>query len=378
MRLTIPKALGLLLAGALGCYVFVIGPHLPIASGSTGRTGPAATAPPPKVRPKVVTNAGVFPAAGQKFIGIMTTQGPYDFSPVDSFTSSVGKQPEVFEFSQGWGVNSFDASVIDSVADRGMLPMISWEPWNYHLMPQENSLRGYQPAYQLSRIIDGSYDSYIKSWAEGIKGLGYTVAIRFAHEMNGYWYPWGVANGNQPGQYVQAWRHVWDIFHEVGATNVIWVWAPNILWNNSPDLSQFYPGDQYVTWVGLDGYYGTEGMQNYESFNQVFDATIADVRTFTNKPLVITETAATNSSGLAAQWIQQMWQQLPDQSGIIGLIWYEAFDVVDWRITSNPAAVTAFATGYASPQYDAKWSPGMTPLLQLPAASPTPSSSSTP
>ena len=107
-------------------------------------------------------------------------------------------------------------------------------PWNYLLQPKINSLRGFQPAYRLSRIIDGDYDQYIKSWAEGIKALGFPIAIRFAHEMNGTWYPWCErTNGNRPGQYVRAWRHVHDIFSEVGATNVTWVWSPNIIYDSA-------------------------------------------------------------------------------------------------------------------------------------------------
>lgn len=367
MRLTVPRMLGVVFSVGLAGYVFVIAPHLPVSS-STKVTRDGGVTP---VRHRPSTRkAGVFPPSGKKFIGIMTSEGPYDFAPLDSFTSAVGRQPTVFEFGQGWGVNSFNPAIINEVAARGMLPVISWEPWNYHLMPQVDALRGYQPAYRLSRIIDGSYDSYIRSWAEGIKGLGYTVAIRFAHEMNGYWYPWGVANGNTPGQYVQAWRHVWDIFAQVGATNVIWIWSPNINWNNSPDLAQFYPGNKYVTWVGLSGYYGTVGMQNYESFDTVFDPTITQLRTFTDKPIVITETAATNTSGLAAQWIRQMFRQLRHQNNIIGVIWYEAVNVVDWRITSNPAAAAAFAAGSARPLFDVRWSPGMTPLLQPAGSSP--------
>jgi beta-mannanase len=42
--------------------------------------------------------------------------------------------------------------------------------------------------------------------------------------MNGDWYPWGKGiNGNQLGQYVQAWRHVHDIFAAIHADNVLWV-----------------------------------------------------------------------------------------------------------------------------------------------------------
>lgn len=198
--------------------------------------------------------------------------------------------------------------------------------------------------------------------AEGMKGLGFTIAIRFAHEMNSYWYPWGVfANGNKIGQYVRAWRHVHDIFTQVGARNVIWIWSPNIIWNNFTDLARLYPGDSYVTWVGLSGYYGTRGMENYKNFNAIFDPTIRELRTFTHKPLVITETGATNSSGLTAHWVTQMFRELPAHSNIIGIIWYEGFNTIDWRIADHPAAAAAFKAGFADSRYRMSWVPGMTP-----------------
>ena len=63
------------------------------------------------------------------------------------------------------------------------------------------------------------------------------------------------ANGNRPGEYVAAWRHVHDIFTSVGANDVTWVWCPNV----DPDhkmqsLGSLYPGDAYVDWTCLDGY----------------------------------------------------------------------------------------------------------------------------
>jgi beta-mannanase len=365
VKVTIPRVLAGTFGIALAGYVFVVAPHLP---GAAAAHHARITGGRPTPSPSDHSNASaVFPPPGKKFIGIMTTDGAYNFTDLDNFTKAVKHQPEVYEFSQGWAVNQFSRNVINAVARRGMLPMISWEPWNYRKESKLDSSRGDQPAYRLSNIIDGGYDSYIRSWAEGVKSLGYPVAIRFAHEMNGFWYPWGVlANGNKIGQYVQAWRHVHDIFTQAGATNVIWVWAPNVIWNNSTDLARLYPGDNYVTWIGLSGYYGTPGTQDYTTFDATFDRTIAELRTFTRKPLVITETAATNTGGLMERWVTQMFRQLPAHRNIIGIIWYEGFNVVDWRVADDPAAATAFAAGFANPRYQMSWVPGMPPLLKVP------------
>ena len=74
--------------------------------------------------------------------------------------------------------------------------------------------------------------------------------------MNGFWFPWteGV-NGNKPGEYVTAWRHVHDIFTAVGATNATWVWCPNVDFTAQADpAGEALPGRRYVDWTCLDGF----------------------------------------------------------------------------------------------------------------------------
>ena len=388
MRVTVPRVLALGFSILLAGYVFVVAPRLHAAAtrhvshtAATGQAGPAgratagAHARPSSAAPvvPVQADAPAFPPAGRKFIGVMTNGGAYDFTDLGTFSRAVGYHPSVYEFGQGWAVNQFSDSAIDAVARQGMLPLISWEPWDYRQETPGADQQSNQPAYSLSTIIDGRYDRYIRSWAEGVKGLGYPIALRFAHEMNGNWYPWGVfANGNEPRQYVQAWRHVHDIFAAVGATNVVWVWSPNIIWNTFTDLASLYPGNSYVDWIGLSGYYGTPGKLSYESFNEVFGPTIADLRTFTSKPLVITETGATNVSGEMAPWITQMFEELPEHTDIIGVIWFEAVNVIDWKVTDDPAATRAFAAGVASPAYQVQWKPGMPGVQTVPAAPASP------
>ena len=379
MRVTVPKALALGFSAVLAGYVFMVAPRMhaavsrPIAAAGpmthTGRTAPSVAATPSPPAVPVEANAPAFPPEGRKFIGIMTNGGGYGFTDLATFSRATGYRPTVYEFGQGWAVNQFNAGVIDAVARQGMLPLISWEPWDYRKETPGADQQARQPAYSLSTIIDGRYDRYIRSWAEGVKSLGYPIALRFAHEMNGNWYPWGVfANGNDPAQYVQAWRHVHDIFTEAGATNVIWVWSPNIIWNTFTDLAALYPGDSYVDWIGLSGYYGTPGKLSYQSFDQVFGPTIADLRTFTSKPLVITETGATNVSGEMAPWITQMFGELPAHADIIGVIWFEAVNVIDWKITDDPAATRAFAAAVASPAYQVQWIAGMPGRQTVPIA----------
>ena len=93
--------------------------------------------------------------------------------------------------------------------------------------------------------------------------------------MNGNWFPWAEhANGNQPGDYVAAWRHVHDIFTQVGATNATWVWCPYVeLAPELGPLARYYPGDDYVDWTSLDGFNWGKNRVNpqpWTSFDKIF------------------------------------------------------------------------------------------------------------
>jgi beta-mannanase len=180
--------------------------------------------------------------------------------------------------------------------------------------------------------------------------------------MNGFWYPWcEQANGNHAGDYVRAWRHVHDLFADAGAHNVTWLWSPNVTYPGAASLAGLYPGDAYVDWIGLSGYYGTAGRTSYISFNQIFTTTLSEVDTLTHKPVVVTETGATNAAGQQAQWITQMFSQLPDHPEVIGVIWFEAVKEIDWRVATVPVSAAAFAQGASDPRYDAPWAPNGIP-----------------
>ncbi|MFC5662498.1 glycoside hydrolase family 26 protein [Kitasatospora misakiensis] len=421
LRITVPRIIGLLALALLASYAFVLAPkynarHAPAPyafagsaptampdwlvaalaspapatsaapgtpSGTPATTPANAEAPAPPAEPAPAP----FPAPGGAFMGVMTKAGPYDLDPVDEFATAVKHQPSVLEFSVGWWDKRFDRRVFDTVAERGIMPMVAWEPWDFRKESKVDKLRGEQPEYALSRIIGGDFDGYIKQWAEGVKSLGYPIALRFAHEMNGYWYPWAEqANGNRRGQYVQAWKHVHDLFRQAGADKVVWVWSPNVDYENATPLDSLYPGDDYVDWIGLSGYYGTVGLEKYLSFDQIFDPTLKKLRGFSQKPVVITETAATDSSGQKARWISEMFTQLPQHPDIIGLIWYEAVKEVDWRVSSSGPASAAYAAGVAAPRYSGQWTVRSQPLRTAPppappaqpSAGPSPSASPSP
>lgn len=371
----------LLLVSLVG-YVFVLAPRLPDDAAAAAERTPAGAAKPKPAAEPVAPE--FFPAAGKRFVGLTTKEGVYDFKPVDAFQQAIEHQPNVMMFNEGWAVHQFDRAGFDAVAKRNMFPLMSWEPWDYQ--DDRKDARGNhsaQPRFQLAKIYGGEFDDYITSYANGIKALDYEVGIRLAHEMNGFWYPWGVGvNGNRGGDYVKMWKHVRKLFDDAGVTNVTWVWSANVNLGHNIKLKPLYPGDDLVDWIGLSGYYGTAGTDRYRKPATVFDETIEELQTFTKRPIVFTETAGTDVSGYKARWVGDLFDYLEGHPEVIGFIWYEAVKETDWRLVGSPEAVAAFADRVRDPVYDVTWSKTMSPLIDLPrtkaAASPSsePSASS--
>ncbi|MFC4948927.1 glycoside hydrolase family 26 protein [Pseudonocardia sp. GCM10023141] len=362
MKPTVPRALAAVFLLLLGLYVFRWGPELGAADAPESTWTYVPPAPVPSGQ-RAAAALPTFPPAGRTFLGVQTRAGVDDFTDERTFAAATGVRPSVYQFSLGWAVDDFDPRTFAKAAARGMLPLMSWEPWDFRDESRLDRERSNQPDYRLARIIDGSFDAYITSWAQGIATLRYPVAVRLGHEMNGYWYPWSEqSNGNRPGEYVQMWRHVHDIFTAAGASNVIWVWSPNVTYDTATPLPGLYPGDSYVDWIGLSGYFGVDGQLAYRSFNVIFGPTLAEVAKLSSRPVVITEVGATDATGRRAEWITGMFRSIPRYPQIIGLIWYEAVREVDWRIGGSPTSAGAFREGAADPRYDAPWSPATRPL----------------
>jgi beta-mannanase len=289
------------------------------------------------------------PASGGAIAwGAATQGGPWDgFSSLNSFEASAGKKVSIFSWYASFKDTDFPTTAATNVVNRGSVPMITWEPWD----PANGTAS--QPLYALGHLADGTYDAYVARWAAQVKAWGGPLRLRFAHEMNGNWYPWGSdVNGNTASQYVAAWRHVHDLFVAGGATNVTWVWTPNVVDGMAP-IAPLYPGDAYVDWVGVDGYnWGTtKSWSSWQSFSQVFGSSLAALRQLTTRPIVIGETASTEVGGSKAQWIQDFFTQLKANTDIKAFIWFNLAKETDWRIESSSTATQAFRTGISDTRY---------------------------
>ncbi len=281
------------------------------------------------------------------------------------FDSMVGKNLSIESFgspfadcsSSPCSMYAFPTTPFDTIRSNGAIPMLSWSSES---TPAQLS----EPDYTLGALISGRYDAYIRQFAEAAKQWGHPFFLRFDWEMNGNWFPWAEGvNGNTAGQYVQAWRHVHDIFTSVGATNTNWVWCPNVdpthAWT---DLSELYPGDAYVDWTCLDGYNdGTApaGPFGWQTFDQLYQSTYAQITSqiAPSKPMLIGEVGSTEDGGSKAGWISNMLSELPTKyPKIHGMVYFEQDQTTDqgvyhWPVETSQSSINAFAQGISNPAY---------------------------
>ncbi len=264
---------------------------------------------------------------------------------LDRYDADAGARPSVVQWYVPWSSNAaFPTAEANLVRSRNQKPLITWEAWDW-------SGGANQPAYALRAILAGSHDPYVTAWAQGARQYGGRVYLRVLAEANGNWNPWdpGV-NGNTASEYVQAWRHIRNIFRIVGASNVIWLWTPNVQYAGSTSLRSIYPGDAYVDIVGLDGYnWGTtQPWSSWQSFSTVFNPSIASLRAITTKPLWITEVGSAEQGGNKARWITDALRTVSNDARIGGFVWFNANKETDWRIESSAAAQGAYRAGIPS------------------------------
>jgi hypothetical protein len=339
----------------LACTLLAVDPGRPISVAVGAKPPPPP--PPPEPLPETPTMEQLL-APPVNYFGVSTPQAPYDFKDYQIFSAAAGKLPNMNEFFLGFD-KQFPREQVIALWRRGALPVLSWEPRATVQPIGPDSDNTVAEGYELSSIIDGSHDAYIDEFATAMRDLGLPVAIRFAHEMNGNWFPWSEErNGNSPGEYVQAWRHVHDRFTALGADNAIWIWSPNVI-TARPQirLAPLYPGDAYVDWLGIVGYYrriyyDEQGRPKEPTFDNTYGETLAEIRQVAQKPIVLTEVGATEIGGNKPAWITSLFSGMAANPDVIGFIWFDhSVNGVDWRIESSSAATSAFAAGVADTRY---------------------------
>ena len=277
-----------------------------------------------------------------------------DDNPVamNDYVSAAGRSPAIVMWYTNWGGPLYYSVQMPWADQVGATPMITWDP---------ATLAGGIP---LQQIADGTYDAYLDASAALARKYGQPLLIRFAHEMNlaGSLYGPG-QEGNTPAAFVAAWRHVVNRFATDGATNVRWVWSPNVDCGGTCPFDAFYPGDAYVDYTGLDGYnFSAVHHVAWQSFSQIFAASYDDITRLSPKPLIIAETASAEAGGAKDAWISSAFDtEIPTRfPRIVAVVWFDRVKETDWRIDSSAASRSAWQRVVAEPRYQGRLFPDTT------------------
>lgn len=285
---------------------------------------------------------------------------PWDPAATAAFQASAGKDLSIIHYGQPWYLSGASQRFFDGVADlcrvNGSYPLIDWTPWD---------LTG--PAYfTMTDIVAGVYDAYIEDYATDIAAWGYPIFVRPMWEMNGTWFTgWSPAavGGPSAADFVAAWQRIHTLCKAI-APKMTFVWCPNVIRDTAGvvqyPLTGLYPGDDYVDWVGIDGYaWGSDSLNLSftDTFQSTYDAIygLADA----SKPLMIGEwgcdDSATVVGGSKAAWITDALDVIEAgvaMPNIRAIVWFNRnTDGQLWRIEDGSGAQAAYAAGIAGGRF---------------------------
>jgi mannan endo-1,4-beta-mannosidase len=300
-------------------------PH--IAGPSRTVTTPSpTTSPSPTLTPYPRVNQPCQGKIPEPFAGI-ATNGQFAAN-VGTFQHDTGAHLRLVEFYNPFP-GSFQRGEAQQIVNLGALPLIQLNPRRI----------------SMAELAAGAYDSYIRSYAEQVRAFRCDVMLSFGHEMNGWWYPWGLPD-TRPAIFKAAWRHFFRIFAAEHVTNVIWSWDPTHQYSQykpgktAYPASMWYPGNHYVDWIGIDGYVGTG-----QDFNKIFRHQLRDIRRLTRKPIYLAETGVGNNGhevSQVADLFAGIWRW-----HLAGLVWFDLNRKNSWSLDGKPAKDAAYRRAVA-------------------------------
>ncbi len=227
--------------------------------------------------------------------------GAYEARDFSQLQNKVGKKADIEAVFLGWG-DSFPLHETHLKA-HGQILFIFWE----------------QYGVTLDQILGGSQDAYIAQFAADAKTYDGEVRLAPFSEMNGEWSPWGgVAEGNTPAKVIEAWKHIHALFAD--ASNVEFVWVVNQ--ESVPDtpensIASYYPGDEFVDYVGVDGFNFGKPWQTYD---QIFTSALMQLRKY-DKPILVTSMSCAPGQQKST-WIKDALFKIYADPDIVGFVWF--------------------------------------------------------
>jgi hypothetical protein len=335
-----------------------------------GGCGPDEVAGPDDLAVKVVPPpTGIYHSAFPDFAG---SEDTVTIQRIIDFEALVSKKIVWAYFSNNWlkdeGIKFPDKSV-KIIHKHGSVPYI-------RMMPRSGFHKsGPDPIYTMQHIIDGVFDNDLICWAEDAKQSRIPLIVEFGTEVNGDWFSWnGRWNGGSetkqygdpeypdgPERFRDAYRHIINLFQVQNVKNITWVFhvdakpEPEESWNN---MAAYYPGDNYIDWLGISMYGAQVPGETWWDFTEIMDGAYAEVTALSpEKPVCLLEFGVIDDAqtGDKASWIKNAFVTI--KSGRYPRLkaisyWHETFtnddgSLTNLRLDSSPVALKAYRDAVA-------------------------------
>ena len=291
------------------------------------------------------------------------------------FEQLVGKNVAFSIVGNSW-VNGIQFPLLEvtAVHAAGRVPVVHIKPWSEKIRGL-----GADRNYSFERILAGWFDQQLTNYAIAARNFGRPIVISFSPEANGNWYPWsGIFQGGRmttgygdptradgPERYRDTYRRLVNIFNRNGADNVTWIFhvnadnKPREPWNN---MAAYYPGDQYVDWLGVSVYSAQYPGDQWDDFTVSMDPAYRELTNLAPaKPIAILEFGIIEDQFVAfrkADWISNALSALrsnryPKVKAVA--YWHESAWIRtgenDMRVNSSPSALQAYQNEIADPVF---------------------------
>lgn len=299
-------------------------------------------------------NGKIVPLPGRIYQGAFAdfggTEDKVTLAAIRNWEHKIGRKLGIVTFSLNWGkVISYPRQALALIHKHGATSLI-------RLMPRADFAKpkaGVVPKYSLASIVAGQWDRQLRLLATNFKIFDVPVFMDFAPEMNGTWFHWGgqwnggatttgygdpkLADG--PELFRDAYRHIVNIFREVGAHKVTWIFHVDSYDIDSKGynaIKNYYPGSDYIDWLGLSFYGAHESDQQMIPFAGIMAKAYRSLTDLdSSKPIFLSEFGASelaNDPLAKAKWIKAAGQTIVSQkfSNIKAIsYWHENYQSPD-------------------------------------------------
>ncbi len=358
------------------------GSLLLLAAALIPSTAGRATAAPSTCGKLLAPSSGAYLGAFNNFDApdYTSTEDVVTTGKIDQFEQEAGRKLVWVYFTQHWFKGlGFPLQTVLLIWRHGEIPFVRLQPHSGFFYGNGPPQQYPEQRFSLQHIIDGQFDAQLRAWADEARDTNIPMLAEFGTEIESDWGPWS-ARWNAAGQtdgygdrsypdgaerYRDAYRHVVTLFREEGATNVTWFihfggfhypdW-----WNDS---KWYYPGDDYVDWLGISSYGSVNTVDPQIPFTSPLDAYgyYNELTSFSSRPLAVLELGVTdNAAHQMPNWIEQTFNTI--KSGryprIHAVSWWNTGALpppdINTRIDSSSDALSAFRQAVADPFFAAQ------------------------